>query len=181
MAPIDTGKRTTRQAVADPAIDAPAKVIGKLHHQAEAKAEAAAKGRTPKPDGKCRRRVAASFSPKRIFQLRPIEWLQEKGAVAIAPTKTAAADFFVVAADANAVYLDQGAPNRRAIRSATPDEMDRRVFPAGSVGAKVQAARDFARTTGKRAVICALADAPAALRGENGTTICVDAADIRFH
>ena len=49
--------------------------------------------------------------------------------------------------------------------------MDAYAFPAGSMGPKVEAAQDFARATGGRAIICALADVPAAVRGEKGTTI----------
>jgi carbamate kinase len=39
------------------------------------------------------------------------------------------------------------------------------------MGPKVEAAQEFARATGGRAVICALADVPAAVRGEKGSTI----------
>ena len=36
-------------------------------------------------------------------------------------------------------------------------------------------------TTGGRAIICALADIPAALAGEKGTTIALDAGPVAFH
>ena len=84
------------------------------------------------------------------------------------------ATVFVCATDADAVYLDWGKPEQRAIRWATPDAMDAHDFPAGSMGPKVEAAQDFARATGGRAIICALADVPAAVRGEKGTTIADD-------
>lgn len=198
----------------DPAFKDPTKFIGKVYDEAEAKAEAAAKGWTVKPDGKHWRRVVPSPLPKRIFQLRPIEWLLEKGTTVIAaggggiPTmyepgkerrligvecvidkdrasallaKEIGADFFVVATDADAVYLDWGKPEQRAIRSATPDALDAFGFPAGSMGPKVEAAQDFARATGKRAIICALADVPAAVLGEKGTTVAMDAGEIAYH
>jgi carbamate kinase len=198
----------------DPAFKDPTKFIGKVYDEVEAKAEAKAKGWTVKPDGKHWRRVVPSPLPKRIFQLRPITWLLEKGTVVIAaggggiPTmyepgkerhligvecvidkdratallaKEIGADVFVCATDADAVYLDWGKPEQRAIRSATPDALDAYDFPAGSMGPKVEAAQDFARATGGRAVICALADVPAAVRGEKGTTVAVDAGDVRFH
>jgi carbamate kinase len=92
-----------------------------------------------------------------------------------------AAQVFVCATDADAVYLDWGQPGQKAIRAATPDAMDAYSFPAGSMGPKVEAAQDFARATGGRAIICALADVPAALRGERGTTIANDAGAIAFH
>ena len=59
--------------------------------------------------------------------------------------------------------------------------MDAYDFPAGSMGPKVEAAQEFARATGGRAIICALADVPAAVRGEKGTTIAGDAGETTFH
>jgi carbamate kinase len=198
----------------DPAFTDPTKFIGKVYDEAEAKAEARARGWTVKPDGKHWRRVVPSPLPKRIFQLRPITWLLEKGTVVIAaggggiPTmyepgkerhligvecvidkdratallaKEIGADVFVCATDADAVYLDWGKPEQRAIRSATPDALDAYPFPAGSMGPKVEAAQDFARATGGRAAICALADVPDAVRGEKGTTIAIDAGEMSFH
>ena len=78
------------------------------------------------------------------------------------------ATVFVCATDADAVYLDWGKPEQRAIRWATPDAMDQHSFPAGSMGPKVEAAQDFARATGGRAIICSLADVAGAVRGEKG-------------
>ncbi|MET0943713.1 MAG: carbamate kinase, partial [Mesorhizobium sp.] len=49
-----------------------------------------------------------------------------------------------------------------------------------SMGPKVEAAQDFARTTGHSAVICALPDIIAAVKGEKGTTVSVDAGQIAF-
>ncbi|HET9538819.1 MAG TPA: carbamate kinase [Mesorhizobium sp.] len=197
----------------DPAFKDPTKFIGKVYSEAEAKSEAAAKGWQVKPDGKYWRRVVPSPLPKRIFQLRPIKWLLEKGTVVIAaggggiPTmyepgkerhlvgvecvidkdratvllaKELGANVFVVATDADAVYLDWGKPSQRAIRKATPDALDAYDFPAGSMGPKVEAAQDFARTTGHSAVICALPDIIAAVKGEKGTTVSVDAGQIAF-
>ena len=94
--------------------------------------------------------------------------------------KELGADVFVVATDADAVYLDWGKPSQRAIRKATPDALDAYDFPAGSMGPKVEAAQDFARTTGHSAVICALPDIIAAVKGEKGTTVSVDAGQIAF-
>ena len=48
------------------------------------------------------------------------------------------------------------------------------------MGPKVEAAQDFARATGKRAVICALPDVPAAVRGEKGTTVDMATGEMRF-
>lgn len=187
----------------DPAFNNPTKFIGKVYDEAEAKAEAVAKGWTVKPDGKYWRRVVPSPMPKRIFQLDPIRWLLERGTVVIAcggggiPTyyekgtrrlvgvecvidkdratallaREIGAKVFICATDADAVYLDWGQPGQKAIRRATPDALLKHSFPAGSMGPKVEAARDFARSTGGQAIICALADIPEAVRGEKGTTI----------
>ena len=67
----------------DPAFDDPTKFIGPVYDKAEAEKLAADKGWTIKPDGDKWRRVVPSPLPKRIFQLRPIEWLAEKGTVVI--------------------------------------------------------------------------------------------------
>ncbi|KUJ77066.1 carbamate kinase [Ruegeria profundi] len=91
------------------------------------------------------------------------------------------ADFFVIATDAEAVFLNWGTPDQKGIRAITPDALDEYSFPAGSMGPKVQAAQDFARSSGGRAIICALADVPAAVRGEKGTTVSESVGETRFH
>src|SRR4051794_23641842 len=68
---------------ADPAFGDPTKFIGPVYEKAEAEKLAAEKGWTIKPDGNKWRRVVASPAPKRIFEIRPITWLLEKGAVVI--------------------------------------------------------------------------------------------------
>ncbi len=92
------------------------------------------------------------------------------------------ADVFVVATDAEAVMLDWGTPDQTAIRRANPDHMDAYDFPAGSMGPKVQAAQDFVRGSGGKgkAVICALKDVAAALRGETGTTIDASVTEVEL-
>ncbi|GHB46765.1 carbamate kinase [Pseudovibrio japonicus] len=91
------------------------------------------------------------------------------------------ADVYIMATDADAVYLDWGTPSQRAIKSASPDALDAYGFAAGSMGPKVEAAQTFARETGKQAVICALSDVPQAIVGEKGTTIAMNAGDTAFY
>ena len=67
----------------DPAFQDPTKFIGPVYEQAEAEALAKEKGWAIKPDGSKWRRVVASPEPKRIFEIRPITWLLEKGAVVV--------------------------------------------------------------------------------------------------
>ena len=68
----------------DPAFQDPTKFVGQVYDEAEAKAEAAAKGWIGQARRRHWRRVVPSPLPKRIFQLRPIQWLLEKGTVVIA-------------------------------------------------------------------------------------------------
>ena len=67
----------------DPAFSDPNKFIGPVYEKAEAEQLAADKGWAIKPDGDKWRRVVASPMPKRIFEIRPITWLLERGAVVI--------------------------------------------------------------------------------------------------
>lgn len=68
---------------ADPAFADPTKFIGPVYTAEEAERLAAEKGWVVKPDGAYVRRVVASPEPMRIFEIRPIRWLLERGAVVI--------------------------------------------------------------------------------------------------
>ena len=68
---------------ADPAFDDPTKFIGPVYERGDAERLAAQKGWAIKPDGDKWRRVVASPAPVRIFEIRPITWLLERGAVVI--------------------------------------------------------------------------------------------------
>jgi carbamate kinase len=81
------------------------------------------------------------------------------------------ADMFIMATDADAVYVDWGKPTQRGIRRASPSDMAAHEFPAGSMGPKVAAACRFAELTGRSAAIGALKDLPGMLTGVAGTTI----------
>src|SRR3954453_21515244 len=67
----------------DPAFSDPTKFIGPVYSKEDAERLAAEKGWQIKPDGDKWRRVVASLLPKRIFEIRPIQWLLEKGAVVV--------------------------------------------------------------------------------------------------
>lgn len=91
------------------------------------------------------------------------------------------ADLLVIATDADAVYLDWGTPDQRAIAEASPDDIEAYSFPAGSMGPKVEAAAEFARRNpGHAAVIGALEDLPEIMAGTKGTRITTDAAEVTF-
>jgi carbamate kinase len=186
----------------DPAFKNPTKPIGPVYEKAEAEKLAAEKGWAIAADGDKFRRVVASPRPKRIFEVRPIKWLLDKGSIVICaggggiPTmydenrnlkgieavidkdlcssllaEQLEADLLVIATDVNAAFVDYGKPTQKAIAEAHPDELERLGFAAGSMGPKVQAACEFARHTGKVAVIGSLADIEAIVQGTAGTRV----------
>lgn len=67
----------------DSAFKDPSKFIGAIYDRAEAERLAEAKGWVVKRDGAMWRRVVASPQPQRIFEIRPIKWLLEKGTIVI--------------------------------------------------------------------------------------------------
>ena len=69
---------------ADPAFKNPTKFIGPVYAKADADRVAKEKGWVFKQDGDKWRRVVPSPSPKRIFELRAIQWLLEHNTVVIA-------------------------------------------------------------------------------------------------
>jgi carbamate kinase len=67
----------------DPAFADPTKFIGPVYDKETAEGLAAEKGWAIKQDGDKWRRVVASPVPQRIFEIRPIQWLLEHGAVVV--------------------------------------------------------------------------------------------------
>ncbi len=197
---------------ADPAFAAPCKPIGPVYGREEAERLGADKGWSMAADGEHFRRVVPSPRPRRIFEIRPIQWLLERGCVVTCaggggiPTvyddqrklhgieavidkdlcsallaEELQADLLLIATDVDGAYVDWGTPTQKAIARAHPDELERLPFAAGSMGPKVQAACEFVRHTGKDAVIGALADIEAIVRGAAGTHVSLDGAGIRFY
>ena len=197
---------------ADPAFQEPTKFIGPVYDKAEAERLAAEKDWAIKPDGGHWRRVVPSPAPKRIFEIRPIKWLLEKGSIVICaggggiPTvydenkklhgveavidkdfasellaRELGADLFIMATDADAVYLDWGTPQARGIKRAAPEALRRYDFAEGSMGPKVKAACQFAEATGKAAAIGALADLQNIVAGAAGTTVHSGAAEMALY
>jgi carbamate kinase len=68
---------------ADPAFTRPTKPIGPVYEQADAAVLATEKGWAFRPDGDGVRRVVPSPLPRRIFGLKPMGWLLERGCVVV--------------------------------------------------------------------------------------------------
>ena len=92
------------------------------------------------------------------------------------------ADVFVMATDTDAVYLDWGTPDARPVVRAHPDAlMDRSSdFGEGSMRPKVEAACNFARETGRRAVIGAPSDLIHLVEATAGTSVTVEQTGIEL-
>jgi carbamate kinase len=125
--------------------------------------------------------IPTMYEPGKDRHLIGVECVVDKDRASCVLARELEADVLVIATDTDAVYVDWGKPSQKAIKLATPDALNAYQFPAGSMGPKVEAARDFARGKGKRSVICSLADVPAAVRGERGTTITLETDGVRFH
>jgi carbamate kinase len=190
----------------DPAFQDPTKFIGPVYDKVEADRIAAEREWVFKQDGAQWRRVVPSPKPKRIFEIRPIRWLLERGTIVICaggggiPTvyesdkrrtlegievvidkdfagallaRDLEADMYVMATDADGVYLGWGTPDARKLERATPSELAEYEFPAGSMGPKIDAACEFATATGRPAAIGALADIERIVAGQAGTRIAL--------
>jgi carbamate kinase len=87
------------------------------------------------------------------------------------------ADYFVMATDADAAYVDWAKPDQRAIATAHPGALLELAqhFAKGSMLPKVEAACDFAvNTPGKRAAIGGLEDIDDMLKGQAGTIVSTE-------
>jgi carbamate kinase len=67
----------------DPAFTNPTKFVGPVYSREEAEHITAERGWKFRPDGDRWRRVVPSPTPRRIFEIRPIRWLIEKGVIVI--------------------------------------------------------------------------------------------------
>lgn len=81
------------------------------------------------------------------------------------------ADALLILTDADAVYLNWGKPDCRALHHVTPADLLGIPFDAGSMGPKIAAACEFVTQRAGIAGIGSLADATEILRGHKGTLI----------
>lgn len=190
----------TEVAAGDPAFAAPAKLIGPLYGEAEAREQAAARGWRIAPDGAGFRRVVPSPEPLRILELQAIERLVESGILVVCAggggvpvvaegegfrgveaviDKDLVAsllalllrcDALLMLTDVEAVYRDWPARSDPFAR-VEPAALRARSFDPGSMGPKVEAACRFAERAGAMAGIGALARAGEILEGKAGTRV----------
>lgn len=185
----------------DPAFADPTKPIGPIYGETEAKEMAEKYHWTVKPDGEHFRRVVPSPLPTGIVEhdaittliaqdhlvictggggipvkiedgkLVGVEAVIDKDMSAAFLAKQLHADALLILTDADAVYLDWGKPTQEAIRTATPAELSKIEFDAGSMGPKIDASCEFVKSGGKLVGIGALSDGLSILKGEAGTNI----------
>lgn len=185
---------------ADPAFSSPAKFVGPVYPEAEARRLAAAHGWRIAADGVHWRRVVASPEPLRLVEADSIARLVDAGVVVVcgggggAPVVddgrligveavvdkdlTSAllaislkADRLVLLTDVPAVVRDFGTPAARPLRELALDDLPHLEFAAGSMGPKIEACRRFVEATGHPAAIGSLTAVAAVLDGTEGTTV----------
>jgi carbamate kinase len=109
------------------------------------------------------------------LRLEGIDAVADKDRVAAILGRDIGAQVLLILTDVDAVYRGWGTPAQEAIRSLSLAEADQLLrggsLTTGSMRPKVEAAADFVRSGGERAIIAELAQGLAALRGEAGTTI----------
>jgi carbamate kinase len=116
-------------------------------------------------------------------QLRGVEGVIDKDHASALLARDLDADMLIMATDTRVVFFGFGTPDQRAIAGADPVSLlaeHHREFAAGSMLPKVMAACDFARATGRPAVIGALTDIDAMLAGTAGTRIASDVGGVIF-
>ncbi|HUM00997.1 MAG TPA: carbamate kinase [Thermoanaerobaculia bacterium] len=114
-------------------------------------------------------------------KLHGVEAVVDKDRAGALMARELECDLFVMATDADAVYVDWGTPAQRGIRRAHPAALAAWPFAAGSMGPKVESAVEFAVATGKTAAIGALADVGRIVLGEAGTLITTAATGVEFY
>ena len=107
--------------------------------------------------------------------LEGIDAVADKDRVAAILGREIGAEVLLILTNVDAVYRGYGTPRQEALRRVSLEQADQllagKELGTGSMRPKVEAAADFVRAGGERAIIAELVDGLAALRGEAGTTI----------
>jgi carbamate kinase len=115
--------------------------------------------------------IPTMYRPDGTRTLTGVEAVIDKDLASELLARQLEADLLVIATDVKGVFLDWGKPEQRMLTRLTPAEIDKMAFPAGSMGPKVQAARQFVEKTGKRAAIGSLEDIEGIVAGTAGTNV----------
>jgi carbamate kinase len=125
--------------------------------------------------------IPTAYHPGR--ELVGVEAVIDKDRASALLARDIDADMLIMATDPPAVFVGYGTPAQRAIVQADPDALlagYEAEFAAGSMLPKVMAACDFARATGKPAMIGALSDIDGMLAGTAGTRITTSVTGVAF-
>ncbi len=103
--------------------------------------------------------------------IRGVEAVIDKDLAAALLARDIGANALLLLTDVDAVYLEWATPAARALREATPRELRRHHFAAGSMGPKIEAACRFVEATRGFAGIGRLEDAFHIIEGRRGTIV----------
>ncbi|MBL0715848.1 MAG: carbamate kinase [Desulfosarcina sp.] len=102
----------------------------------------------------------------------------DKDLVSARLAKEIGVERFIIATDVPGLAIDFGTPDERFLETVTVEELAAHTqaghFPPGTMRPKVEAASNFVRGSGRRAVVCALEDIEKAATGKAGTRIQTD-------
>ncbi|HET9614426.1 MAG TPA: carbamate kinase, partial [Candidatus Limnocylindrales bacterium] len=111
-------------------------------------------------------------------ELVGVEAVVDKDLEAVVLAQAVDADALLLLTDVRAVHLGWGGANpipiRQLLASAARAGVANGTFPRGSMGPKVEAAAQFASSTGRLAAIGALDEAADVLAGRSGTLVVAD-------
>ncbi|MGL4964132.1 MAG: carbamate kinase [Inquilinus sp.] len=124
--------------------------------------------------------IPTMYEPGKERHLVGVECVIDKDLATELLARELGADLLAILTDVDAIYVDWGKPEARAIRRASPDALAALSFPAGSMGPKVEAACRFAKATGKRACIGSLKDLSGMIAGTAGTTVTLEEGGIQY-
>ncbi|WP_405910410.1 MULTISPECIES: carbamate kinase [unclassified Streptomyces] len=103
--------------------------------------------------------------------LTGVEAVVDKDLTAALLAEDLKADFLLILTDVPCVYADFGTRDQRPVLDATPADLRRGGFAAGSMGPKAEAAARFVERTGGLAAIGALDAAYEIVHGASGTLV----------
>jgi carbamate kinase len=106
--------------------------------------------------------------------LQGVEAVVDKDLTAALLAEAMGADALIILTDVDGIFRDHGTPDAELIHATAPSTLRAMVFPAGSMGPKVDAVCRFVERTGGFAAIGPLADAAAVLDWKRGTLVRPD-------